>query len=166
VGERKWVLNASPLILLGNIGRIDLLEALCAEMIVPAAVADEVCAGPCRDASQEWLAGSAQAYVRHMDQVDPVVKAWDLGAGESEVLTWARQNPGYEAILDDRAARSCALALGILVRGTLGVILLAKREGLIDRVQPVFQQLRDSGMRIADDVLDRALRLTGELDSG
>ena len=36
---------------------------------------------------------------------------------------------------------------------------------LIDRVQPVFQQLPDSGMRIGTDVLDGALRLTGELDS-
>jgi len=56
-----------------------------------------------------------------------------LGAGESEVLTWARQNPGYEAILDDRAARNCAITLQIPVRGTLGVALLAKREGLIHK---------------------------------
>ncbi len=34
--------------------------------------------------------------------------AWDLGAGESAVLTWARRNPGFTAILDDRAARRCA----------------------------------------------------------
>ncbi len=163
--ERKWVLNASPLILLGNIGRIDLLETLCAEMAIPAAVAAEIRAGSRRDASQEWLAGRAQTCVRHMEQVDPVVEAWDLGAGESEVLTWARQNSGYEAILDDRAARNCALTLDIPVRGTLGVILLARREGLIDQVHPVFQQLRESGLRIAADVLDMALRLAGELDS-
>jgi len=162
VSERKWVLNASPLILLGSIGRMDLLETLCTEIAVPAAVVAEVCTGPYQDASQDWLASRAQAYVRHLEQVDPVVKAWDLGAGESEVLTWARRNPVYEAILDDRAARNCAVTLGIQVRGTLGVILLAKREGAIDRVQPVFQKLQDAGMRIAADVLDKAFRLAGE----
>jgi hypothetical protein len=29
-------------------------------------------------------------------------------AGESAVLTWARRHPGYEVILDSRAARKCA----------------------------------------------------------
>ena len=162
MSEHKWVLNASPLILLGNVGRIGLLETLCTEMVVPAAVVAEVRAGPHRDASQDWLESRTPACVRHVEQVDPVVEAWDLGAGESEVLTWARQNPEYEAILDDRAARNCALTLDIPVRGTLGVILLAKREGVIDQVQPIFQQLQDSGMRVAPNVLDMALRLAGE----
>lgn len=162
MGERKWVLNASPLILLGKVGHIDLLEALCMKMVIPAAVAAEVCAGPRRDASQDWLKGRAQAHICPIDQVDPLVRAWDLGAGESEVLTWARQNPGYEAILDDRAARDCAIALGIPVRGTLGIVLAARQEGLIPRVRPIFQRLLDAGMRIAPDVLDTALSLAGE----
>ena len=83
--------------------------------------------------------------------LDPTILAWGLGAGESQVLTWARQNPGYEAILDDRAAR-----------GTLGIVLLAKREGLIPRVRPVFEQLLEAGLRIAPEVLDMALDLAGE----
>jgi len=85
-----------------------------------------------------------------------------LGPGESEVLTWARHNPGYEAILDDRAARDCAITLGIPVRGTLGVVLLAKREGLIPYVRPVFDELLDAGLRTAPSVLDMALGLAGE----
>ena len=50
MSERQWVLNASPLILLGKAGHIGLLEALCSEMVIPAAVAAEVRAGPRRDA--------------------------------------------------------------------------------------------------------------------
>ena len=67
-----------------------------------------------------------------------------------------------EVILDDRAARDCATTLGLPVRGTLGVVLLAKREGLIPRVRPVFQQLLDAGLRIAPDVLNMALKLADE----
>lgn len=153
------------LILLGKAGHIGLLEALCSEMVIPAAVAAEVRAGPRWDAGQDWLQSRAQAYVRHIEQVDPLVRAWDLGAGESEVLTWARRNPGCEAILDDRAARDCAIALGIPVRGTLGVVLAAKREGLIPCVQPIFQRLQDAGLRIAPGVLDTALSLAGERET-
>ena len=162
MSERKWVVNASPLILLANVDRLPLLEALCTDIIIPAAVAQEIRAGPKRDAAQHWLEGQAQVYVRRPEGVDPVVAAWDLGAGESAVLTWARQHPEYEAILDDRAARDCATTLGLLVRGTLGVVLLARREGLIPRVEPVFQQLLGAGLRIAPDVLDMALKLAGE----
>jgi len=85
--------------------------------------------------------------------------------GESKVLTWAREYPGYEAILDDRAARNCAIALGIPLRGTLGVILLAKRERLLSHVQPVFARLQEAGLRIAPAVLDTALELAGEKES-
>ena len=162
MSERKWVVNASPLILLANVNHLAFLDTLCAEMVIPAAVACEIRAGPQKDAAQRWLEGEGQSRIRCLERIDPVIAAWDLGAGESAVLTWARQNPGYEAILDDRAARDCATTLGLPVRGTLGVVLLAKREGLIPRVQPIFQQLLGIGLRIAPDVLDMALKLAGE----
>jgi predicted nucleic acid-binding protein len=162
VSERKWVVNASPLILLASVDHLPLLDALCADMVVPAAVAREIRAGPRKDAAQRWLEGEGQRRIHRLEGIDPVVAAWDLGAGESAVLTWARRNPGFEAILDDRAARDCATTLGVLVRGTLGVVLLAKREGLVSRVEPIFQQLLGAGLRIAPDVLDMALKLASE----
>jgi predicted nucleic acid-binding protein len=152
-------------ILLGKVGHLGLLEALCAQLIVPAAVVTEVCAESHRDAGQDWLRGQARAYVRDVGPVDSLITTWDLGIGESKVLTWAREHPDYEAILDDRAARNCALSLGIPVRGTLGVIMLAKREGLLKHVQPVFARLQEAGLRIAPAVLDTALELAGEKDS-
>jgi predicted nucleic acid-binding protein len=154
--------NASPVILLGKIEHPDLLQALCTQLIIPTAVVDEVCAEAHRDAAQDWLRNQAQAYIRDIGPTDSLITAWDLGLGESKVLTWARDHPGYEAILDDRAARNCAIALDLPVRGTLGVILLAKREGILSHVQPVFARLQEAGLRIAPAVLDTALELAGE----
>jgi predicted nucleic acid-binding protein len=162
VSERRWVVNASPLIMLANIDRAFFLRALCADLIVPTAVADEIRAGSKRDTAQRWLETQGHSYIRPVDDIDPVVSGWDLGAGESQVLTWARLNLEYEAILDDRAARNCAITLGIQVRGTLGVVLLAKREGLIPDVRPVLDELLGVGLRIAPDVLNRALELADE----
>jgi predicted nucleic acid-binding protein len=165
VSERKWVVNASPVILLGKVGHLGLLEALCTQLIIPFAVMSEVCAEPYRDAAQDWLRNQVRAHVHDVGPIDSLITTWDLGIGESQVLTWAREHPGYEAILDDRAARNCAIALGIPVRGTLGVSLLAKREGLLSHVQPVFARLREAGLRIAPAVLDTALELAGEKES-
>lgn len=160
--NRKWVINASPMILLGDVGHLHLLAALCAELVIPDVVADEIRAGSRKDAAQRWLQGKGAAYIQRLEYTDTLIAGWDLGAGESAVLTWARRHPGHEAILDDRAARKCAAALHIPVRGTLGVLLLAKREGVILRVRPVFDQLVDVGMRITPEILHAALRLANE----
>ena len=162
MSDRKWVVDASPVILLGDIGQLPLLEVLCEALVVPEAVANEIYAGPREDAAQRWLKGAGVSYIQIQAHINPIVAAWDLGAGESAVLTWARQYQGYEAILDDRAARNCAMTLHIPVRGTLGVILLAKREGLIAQARPLFDLLIKAGLHITPQVLHAALRLARE----
>ena len=162
MSDRKWVVNASPVILLGDIGHLQLLEALCDILVIPEAVANEIYSGPRKDAAQHWLEGAGGSHISNQVDIDPIIAGWDLGAGESAVLAWARRHPGYEAILDDRAARDCAATLRIPVRGTLGVILLAKRQGLVIKVHPLFDALADAGMHITPQVLHAALRLAGE----
>ncbi|HVG22421.1 MAG TPA: DUF3368 domain-containing protein, partial [Blastocatellia bacterium] len=66
------------------------------------------------------------------------------------------------AIIDDLAGRRCAGVFGIPVRGTLGLILMAKRRGNIPAARPVLESLRQSGMYLSDRVLDEALALIGE----
>ena len=51
--SRVWVVNASPLILLGTIGSIELLPHLCGELIIPQGVAQAIEQGPpCPSASR------------------------------------------------------------------------------------------------------------------
>jgi predicted nucleic acid-binding protein len=64
--------------------------------------------------------------------------------------------------VDNQAARTCAASLGIPVRGTLGVVLLAKKEGLVPLVAPVFAELQTAGIRVDHALLDAALQLAGE----
>jgi predicted nucleic acid-binding protein len=78
--------------------------------------------------------------------VPPIIQSWDLGPGESAVLTWAYVNTSTNVILDDLAARRCALALGIPVQGTLGIVLTAKQRGVIPAARPVIEQLRLYGI--------------------
>jgi predicted nucleic acid-binding protein len=143
---RKWVLNASPTILLAKIFRIGLVEDLCSEVIIPSGVAQEIQAGPDKDPAKKWLVQKGN--IKAVSRIEPTVAAWDLGLGENHVLSWCYQNEDYEAILDDGLARKCALSLGIPMRGTLGVILLAKKEGYLDEIKPVIEELIKVGLRI------------------
>jgi predicted nucleic acid-binding protein len=159
---RRWVVNASPLIVLAKINHVNVLFELCDEVIIPSGVVREICVAPDNDPAKLWILNEGSSYIRDVEQVDSMVAAWDLGLGESQVLTWIHNNPGYEAILDDRAAKIAALALGMLTRGTLGVILLAKQEGKIEAAKPIFAQLIQVGFRVSTQVLESALRLVGE----
>jgi predicted nucleic acid-binding protein len=87
---------------------------------------------------------------------------WSLGAGESSVIAVALTDPGCEVILDDRDARRCAQAMKVGVRGTLGLVVLAKQIGSISSARPVFEHLRQVGLFLTDDLANQALALVGE----
>lgn len=158
----RWVVNASPLILLAKVRHNGLLARLASELVIPESVAAEVRAGPPMDPARLWLEGEGAEWLGSDLDVAPAIAAWDLGPGETMVLNWAFQRRGFEAILDDRAARKCAQVHGIPYRGTLGVILAAKRSGLIPAAKPLCDQLVQAGLLIEPALLSDALRLVGE----
>jgi predicted nucleic acid-binding protein len=148
--------------LLGKVGRLELLRAGVSEIIVPDAVLREVGArGPADPVLQE-VQRLAWLKVVPAPPTPTQVLVWDLGAGESSVLSVALTEPDCEAILDDRDARRCAQALGIGVRGTLGLAILAKHIGSLTSARPVFEELRRAGLFLTDDVANQALALVGE----
>src|SRR5215510_3883449 len=95
------VINASPLIVLFRVGQAELLGQLWHEVIVPGAVWTEVLAGGPQDAAAKGLPIAPWARRAEIAMISPVIAAWDLGPGESEVLTFARTHPGYHAMVDD-----------------------------------------------------------------
>jgi len=94
--------------------------------------------------------------------VPEVILDWGLGPGESAVLAYAVAHTGTEAIIDDLHGRRCASVLGIPVRGTLGIVLVAKNRGLIPLARPVMEDLIGRGLYLSREVLDEALRRVGE----
>ena len=160
--SNKWVVNASPLILLAKVEHIHLLQKLTEQLVIPANVATEVQGGPPGDPARVWLNGEGAAWIRREIETVPSVAAWDLGAGETAVLSWAHKNKEFEAIIDDRAARKCAVIEQIAVRGTLGVIFAAKVRGLIPRAQPLCEAIVRAGLRLHPRLLREALKLVGE----
>lgn len=111
--SRRWVVHASPLIILGKLSKIELLIKLTEELIVPDAVAQEIDRGEKHDPARQCLAQEGRKHIKETPSPSTVIANWDLGDGESHVLNWACINRDYEAILDDLAARRCAKTLSI-----------------------------------------------------
>lgn len=155
-------IDTSPLIFLSKANLLYLLEIVSSRIIVPQAVATEILAYGEADVTARTLAATDWLVITSMPPVPASIQSWDLGPGESAVLTWGYTNPGTEIILDDLGGRRCAAALNIPFRGTLGLVLTAKQRGEIPAARPLVEQLRQSGMYLSDRVINQALTLIGE----
>ena len=153
--NERWVVNASPLIVLAQIQCEYLLVDLPGEIVVPQAVVDEINAGPANDAARKYISHGPLRVVEVLPEA--IVQGWDLGRGESAVLSFAVQNRGWRAVVDDGAARRCAHVLGVSVIGTLGIILRARKANLIPAAAPLLRKLKDEGFRLDDEIIRAAL---------
>lgn len=158
----KIVVNASPLILLFKSHFEWLPPKLFAEIVVPEAVWDEVSRGDdiashkLYDYKLEWIA-------RYLVSISDEILVWNLGEGESEVLSFAlKSNNQYRAVIDDRAARNCAKSLGIPTLGTGGILVLAKKRGLINSVGEALKRLENVGLYISDEIIELLKKQAGE----
>jgi hypothetical protein len=93
----RWVVNASPLIVPAKIDHQRLLTLLPEKLVIPQAVVAEVNAGPAGDPARRFLSTSDLNVVEV--EPDPNIAAWDLGLGETAVLSFASTNPGWRVVV-------------------------------------------------------------------
>lgn len=156
-------IDASPLIVLARGGFLHLMRALAEETIVPAAVAIEVRNARSSDAAVEALTHDSTLRIGNPVHVADALGQFALGAGEEAVLAWAMAHPDAVAIIDEQDGRKAAQVLGVRVLGTLGVIIEAKKRGLIPAARPVVEHLlRTTSWYLDDDLRERTLRSEGE----
>lgn len=156
------VVNASPLILLSRIGRLDLLPALGGSVVVPHSVFMELQAGNHADGAADAVRANPSLVVFPDVAAPGLLLTWDLGAGETQVLAHCLARKGATAVLDDRAARRCAGAFDIAMLGTLGVVVRAKHDGLIPEAKPLLEDLRRQGLRLKPELVRAVLGRVGE----
>lgn len=153
--------DAGPLIYLGGAGQLELLARLFVGVVVPAIVFDEVVV------AGVGLTGAAEVaaagWIRVVD-AEPEQSLLDrLDRGEAAAIPLA-QRLSATLLVDDSAARTVAVARGLVVVGTLGVLLRGKANGLVDQVLPIMTRMEGLGMFIANDLRREVLRLAAEND--
>jgi predicted nucleic acid-binding protein len=158
----ELISNTSPLQYLFQLGMLHILPALAHQIIIPPAVVDELQAG--REAgvnlpnptALDWLV------MRQPVSASATRLVTDLGPGETEVLMLAIEAADPIVIFDDMLARRMARSLGIRLTGTLGLLLDAKRAGLIPTVSPLLDRLQSLRFRLAPHTRAVVLELAGE----
>lgn len=155
----RVIVNSTPLIALCNIGRLDLLQKVYGRIVIPQAVFDEVTEkddSACRQIKQrpDWI-----EVKQISDNSQKQMYRAKLHDGEAEVMILAQEPPTADLlIIDDTAAKKTAKFLGLHVTGTLGVLLRAKRMGLVEEIAPLIEDLCKNGFYVDETVKAMALK--------
>lgn len=159
------VSDTSPISNLLLIDRLPLLPAVFGKVIVPAKVFEELLALEIHFGhdlqeikTAPWLEireVSDRAAVLHFQQF--------LDKGESEAIVLARDLRADFLLIDESEGRKIAQNVGLRIIGLLGVLMQAKRNGIIEAIKPVMDELRSkAGFRIAEPLYQHIIREIGE----
>jgi predicted nucleic acid-binding protein len=156
------VADAGPLIALARLDRLALLPALFEQVLVPEAVLDECTARPgLVDATR--IRQACDSGLLTVCIAEPISVA-HLGRGERSAIGKALEAEAV-VLADDLAARRHAMGLGLTTIGTLGLLVGAKRKGLLPEVRTLIAALRERGYWLGDETIHAALRAAGETDT-
>ena len=164
--ERTVVCDASPLIVLAKAGYLHLLRRVFQRVMAPQSVLTEILAGPPDDPARICVPKLPDFEIVHLEPELSPLAHWRLGKGETEVIEYARLYPGTVALLDDLDARKTAMALGVPVLGTLGLIARALRDDPELSFKNAVERLRDVGLRIDNHVITKVINFMENLDRG
>jgi hypothetical protein len=145
------ITDASCLIALDRVGRLDLIPALVSNAVAPPAVIEEFGRKP------DWL--------REMPVQDKTVLATlraQLDSGEAEAIAVALEHPGSILLIDERQERRLAESLGLSVLGTLGLLVQAKQRGVLEAVRPLMDALIAADFRVSEALYKHVVHLAGE----
>jgi uncharacterized protein len=159
----RVVANSGPFIALARIGQEHLLPAIFQAIIVPLAVYAEIAEGDSGRAgatayrNADWI-----KVVSVGDRTASAMLGDRLGRGESEAIVLSLEQNADALLIDEARGRHAAESHGIMVLGTLGILLLAKKRGLIAHIGAHMENLANNGFRMSGELMEEVLALANE----
>ena len=161
----KIVADTGPIIGLAKIDHISLLRKLATEVLIPPIVRKELYGKTGSESDQIDQALNDFIHVvkpgSSESNIDESLS--NLGEGEKQsILLASTFKANVILLIDDKAGRQAADSLNIAKIGLVGILLLAKKMGLIDKVESLLRELRAAGYWLSDDVIAIARKLAEE----
>ena len=161
------VADTGPLIALGRVGHLKLLHDLYQGILIPPAVRDELHLGSGRPGAEQSAEALEQGWLQVREpspgsapSLSELVLILDLV--EAEAILLAEEVDCRFLLIDERKGRAIAKRRGVPVVGMAGVLLAAKKRGLIDAVLPALKNLGRAGYRMSAGLTKEIARLAGE----
>ena len=153
------IADSGPIISLALIGKLELLNSLFDDILIPQAVWNEISADdtkPFYNLTYDFFKGK----VRQIKGFNDLTFTMDYGESESVILY--RELQADFLLIDDKKARNIAENMGINCIGTLGVLSIANDKGLVDNLKPIFEAFIKNKLYYSIDLLNVILKQKGE----
>jgi len=159
--------DSSILIHLAAIGRLDLLQVFFQRVTVPPAVWREVVEQGGGRAGAAQVAQARQAgWISVAEPTDTTLLRLlrrDLDDGEAEAIALGLERGSGLLLVDESDAREIADLYDLPKTGSIGLLIRAKQEGIIELLRPELDRLvHEGGFWIAEPLYHRALESVGE----
>ena len=157
------VADTSVLVNLCRIGQADLLARLFKDVFIPTEVAAEFERLTAQVPRFSGLILPVWIHQQKPAAISAELRATKLDPGETAALALALEIHADALLVDERRGHEIAVRMGIKTIGVLGILLQAKRSGLITELRTLLDQLdEEAGFWIAPGIRQRVLRLAGE----
>ncbi len=150
--QKVIISDTSCLILLDNIGELDLLHKLYGTIITTTDVKLEF-----GKDLPHWFEIKEPADKNYQTIIENTVDK-----GEASTIALAIEYDDCLLIIDDLKGRKFAQQLGLNIIGTMGVIVDAKLSGIISSIKPLIQKMRNTNFRITEVIEKIMLAKAGE----
>lgn len=147
------------------IDQIDLLQKLYGTISIPTAVRDELFKLVSYRTQVDQFLNQPWVTIYSVTQKEyALLLRQQLDIGEAEAIALAVEMNADLLIVDELKGRAVAKSLGLSVIGTLGILVAAKREGLISQVESALNQLRtNAGFWVSASLQKQVLKSVDEL---
>lgn len=149
------VADASPINYLILIDCIETLRHLYGRIIIPPEVLKELIAEGAPPRVKSWIELRPDWIEVEAAPEGPAQNSV-LGAGEAAAIRLALAQPNSLLLIDESEGRAVATRLQIAITGTLGVLLEAAREGLIE-LRPALENLERTNFRVSPSLVAQIL---------
>ncbi|MGB7251798.1 MAG: DUF3368 domain-containing protein [Phormidesmis sp.] len=160
------VSDTSPLSGLAIVGKLPLLQALYRQIVIPEAVAIELRRGGQDEPRIAQVLALSWVEIKpptNHPLIDELQTIYKLDKGESEAITLALEINADALLIDERLGRREASRLGLAITGMLGVLLVAKKQNLVNAVRPIVDALiEEAGFRISSQLYGEVMAAAGE----
>jgi len=150
------VADSSPLIVLIQIGQIDILPAIFREVVIPPEVSGELSHSKRPQAVREFIASRPTWLVERAPVA--IERIPNLHAGELAAISLARELNADLLLIDEVRGRNAAAERHIPFTGTIGVLELAADRGMVD-LQDAFARVKKTDFWVSPELLDERLRI-------
>ena len=156
----KIISNASPLIFLSKVEKINLLNDLFSEVFIPDGAWDEAVRKPDNATDKLCKLKSDRRLTVFTVKNTIAVSAMKgrLHKGEVEVIVGAGELGISRVVLDDGYARNKAEQMGLSVIGTLGILVAGHKKGFVTDLSSEIKKLRIIGFRISDSIVEQIMK--------